>query len=170
MINIFKKINFLPGIILIIIFITPALIAQRVAQGILRLINNLFSYFDYMGISGGYAGKFYELLIVEGLGSAVYCGGMLLFPMYLNKRFFKKFEINWLPGIILVFLFFGLASLYALYLLFFKALGKVDWIDTVSYIVSYIAYTAGFLVVIFYSLQYSETNNKYVKKIIDKFK
>jgi len=169
-INIFKKINFLPGIILIIIFITPALIAQRVAQGILRLINNLFSYFDYMGISGGYAGKFYELLIVEGLGSAVYCGGMLLFPMYLNKRFFKKFEINWLPGIILVFLFFGLASLYALYLLFFKALGKVDWIDTVSYIVSYIAYTAGFLVVIFYSLQYSETNNKYVKKIIDKFK
>ena len=170
MINIFKKINFLPGIILIIIFITPALIAQRVAQGILRLINNLFSYFDYMGISGGYAGKFYELLIVEGLGSAVYCGGMLLFPMYLNKRFFKKFEINWLPGIILVFLFFGLASLYALYLLFFKALGNIDWIDTASYIVGYIAYTAGFLVVIFYSLQYSETNNKYVKKIIDKFK
>ena len=169
MINILKRINFLPGIILIIIFITPALFAQRIAQFILRLMNNFFSYFDYMGISGGYLGKFYELLIVEGFGSAVYCGGMLLFPMYLNKRFFKKFEINWLPGIILVFLFFGLASLYALYLFFFKALGNIDWIDTVTYIVGFIAYTAGFLAVIFYSLQYSETKNKYVKKILDKF-
>lgn len=169
MINISKKINFLAGIILIVIFITPALFAQRIAQAILRLMNNLFSYFDWMGVSGGYAGKFYELLIVEGLGSAVYCGGMLLFPMYLNKRFFKKFEINWLPGIILVFLIFSSFSLITLYLLFFKALGKIDWIDTVSYIVSYIAYTAGFLVVIFYSLQYSETKNKYVKKILDKF-
>jgi len=168
-INLLKKINFLPGLILIIIFITPALFAQRIAQAFLRLMNNLFSYFDYMGVSGGYLGKFYELLIVEGFGSAVYCGGMLLFPMYLNKRFFKSFEINWLPGIILVFLFFGLASLYALYLLFFKALGKMDWIDSVSYIVGYIAYTAGFLYVIFYSLQYSETKNKCVKKILDKF-
>ena len=169
MINIFKKINFLPGIILIIIFITPALFAQRIAQAILRLMNNLFSYFDYMGISGGYAGKFYELFVVEGLGSAVYCGGMLLFPMYLNKRFFRKFEINWLPGIILVFLTFASFSLLGIYLFFFKALGKIDWIDTISYIVSYIAYTGGFLIITFYSLQYSETKNKYVKKILDKF-
>lgn len=167
--NILKKFNFLPGIVLIIIFIFPAVIAQNLAKAILRLMNNLISYFDWIGVSGGYIGKFYELLVVESLGSAVYCGGMLLFPMYLNKRFFKNFEINWLPGIILVFLVFGSFSLFALYLFFFEALGTIDWIDTISYIVGYIAYTAGFLFVIFYALHYSETKNKYVKKILDKF-
>ena len=53
-------------------------------------INNIAAYFDFMGVSGGYVGMFYEKLIVEGLGAAVYCGGMLLFPMYLNKNFFKN--------------------------------------------------------------------------------
>ena len=43
-----KRINFLPGIILIIIFITPALFAQRIAQFILRLMNNFFSYFWFL--------------------------------------------------------------------------------------------------------------------------
>lgn len=170
MINILKKFNFLVGIVLILIFITPALIAQSFAKAILKLMNNLISYFDWMGISGGYIGKFYELLVVEGLGSAVYCGGMLLFPMYLNKKFFKNFEINWLPGIVLVFLFFGSFSLLTLYLFFFEALGEIDWIDTISYIVGYIAYTAGFLFVIYYALHYSETKNKYVKNLLDKFR
>ena len=170
MINILKKINFLPGIILIIIFIIPARIAENIARAILKLMNNVFAYFDYFGVSGGYIGKFYETLIIEGFGSAVYCAGMLLFPMYLNKRFFKKFEINWLPGIIFVFLFFTSFSLIALYLFFFEALGKMDWIDTISYVVGYISYTIGFLVIIFMSLQYSESQNKYVKKIINRFK
>ena len=170
MINILKKINFLPGIILIIIFIIPARIAENIARAILKLMNNVFAYFDYFGVSGGYIGKFYETLIIEGFGSAVYCAGMLLFPMYLNKRFFKKFEINWLPGIIFVFLFFASFSLFTLYFLLFKALGEIDWIDTTSYIVGYISYTVGFLMIIFISLEYSETQNKYIKKIINRFK
>jgi hypothetical protein len=164
-----KKFNFLPGIILIIIFVIPARLVENIARIILRLMNNLFAYFDYMGVSGGYLGMFYEKLIVEGVGVAVYCAGMLLFPMYLNKRFFKKFEINWLPGIILVFLFFGSTGLFLIYIFFFKALGKMDWIDTISYLVTFIGYSAGFLTVIYSSLKYSETKNKFVKKILDKF-
>ena len=104
MANYLKKFNFLYGIILIIICIIPARIAQDISQALLRLINNIAAYFDFMGVSGGYVGMFYEKLIVEGLGAAVYCGGMLLFPMYLNKNLvpymkpqkiiFEKIKIN----------------------------------------------------------------------------
>jgi hypothetical protein len=170
MANYLKKFNFLYGIILIIICIIPARIAQDISQALLRLINNIAAYFDFMGVSGGYVGMFYEKLIVEGLGAAVYCGGMLLFPMYLNKNFFKKFEINWLPGIICVFLFFSIPALYIIYIFLFKALGKMDWIDTLSYIVGSIGYTLGFLSIIFTALLYSETKNKFINKILDKFK
>jgi len=165
----FKKLNFLPGIILIIIFIIPARIAEDIARILTRLIQNIFAYFDYLGVFDGYVGMFYEKFVVEGVAAMVYCGGMLLFPMYLNKRFFKKFEINWLPGIILVFLFFGSFALYFLYMFLFVALGNMDWIDTISYLVTFISYSLGFLVIINISLKYSETKNKFVKKIFDKF-
>ena len=165
----FKKLNFLPGIILIIIFIIPARIAEDIARILTRLIQNIFAYFDYLGVFDGYIGMFYEKLVVEGVAAMIYCGGMLLFPMYLNKRFFKKFEINWLPGIILVFLFFGSFALYFLYMFLFVALGNMDWIDTISYLVTFISYSLGFLVIINISLKYSETKNKFVKKIFDKF-
>ena len=164
-----KKLNFLPGIILILIFIIPASIAENISRTLMKLINNIFAFFDWMGVSGGYIGMFYEKLIVEGVGVAVYCAGMLLFPMYLNKRFFNKLEINWLPGIILVFLFFASTALFVLYIFFFKALGKMDWIDTLSYLVTFIGYSFGFLAVIYSSLKYSDTKNKYVKKLLDKF-
>ena len=82
--------NFLPGIILIIIFIIPARIAEDIARILTRLIQNIFAYFDYLGVFDGYVGMFYEKLVVEGVAAMVYCGGMLLFPMYLNKRFLKS--------------------------------------------------------------------------------
>ena len=164
-----KKFNFLPGIILILIFVIPARIAENISRILMKLMHNVFAFFDWMGVSGGYIGMFYEKLIVEGVGVAVYCAGMLLFPMYLNKRFFNKLEINWLPGIILVFLFFASTGLFVLYIFFFKALGKMDWIDTLSYLVTFIGYSFGFLAVIYSSLKYSDTKNKYVKKLLDKF-
>ena len=169
MTKVLKKFNFLPGIILIIIFIIPARIAENISRMLMNLMNNIFAYFDWMGVSGGYIGMFYEKLVVEGVGVAVYCSGMLLFPMYLNKKFFSKLEINWLPGIILVFLFFGSTGLFVLYIFFFEALGKMDWIDTLSYLVTFIGYSFGFLAVIYSSLKYSDTKNKYVKKLLDKF-
>ena len=63
MIKFLKKFNFLPGIILIIIFVIPARLVENIARIILRLMNNLFAYFDYMGVSGGYLGMFYEKLM-----------------------------------------------------------------------------------------------------------
>ncbi len=164
--NFTKKLNFLPGIILIIIFITPALVAKNIAKWLLHLINNFFAYFDYYGVSGGYLGMFYEKLVVEGGVAATYCAGMILLPMYLNKRFFKKFYINWLPGIILVFLFFTITALYVVYIFLFKVIGNADWIDTLSYIVGFIGYTAGYLSIIFTSLTYSETTNKFIRKLL----
>lgn len=166
--NILKKFNFVPGIIMIFIFVIPARILENLSRGLLKLMNNIFFYFDWMGLSGGYLGMFYEKFVIEGVGVAVYCGGMLLIPMYLHKRFFKKFEINWLPGIVLVFLFFAITGLFVLYAFFFIALGKMDWIDTLSYIVTFIGYSGGFLFVIYLALKYSDSKNRYVKIILDK--
>lgn len=169
MTNILKKLNFIPGIILIIIFIIPARIVEDIARAIFKLLNNIFFYFDWLGVTGGYIGMFYEKLVVEGVGAATYCAGMLLFPMYLNKKFFKKFEINWLPGIILVFLFFTIFALSFIYTFIFKGIGKMDWIDSLSILVMFIGYTFGYLIVIFSSLKYSESKNKFVKLILNKF-
>ena len=170
MVKYLKKLNFLCGIILIIIFIIPARFAQDVAEWLLRIVNNIAAYFDFMGVSGGYVGMLWEKFIVDGFGAAVYCGGMLLFPMYLNKNFFKKFEIDWLPGIICVFLFFLIPSLNIVYIFLFKALGKMDWIDTLSYFFSFLGYTFGFLAIILAALHYSETRNKFINKLLDKLK
>ena len=164
-----KKLNFIPGILLIIIFIVPARIAENITRALFGLINNIFIYFDWLGVSGGYIGMFYEKLVVEGIGAATYCGGMLLFPIFLNKRFFKKFQINWLPGIILVFVIFSSFALFYLYSFIFKGLGKLDWIDSISLLVMFIGYSAGYLSIIYSSLKYSETKNKYIKILLDRF-
>lgn len=164
-----KKLNFFPGILLIIIFVIPARIAENIVRALLELLNNIFFYFDWLGISGGYLTMFYEKLIIEGAGAATYCAGMLLFPMFLNERFFKKFQINWLPGIIFVFIFFTMFALYYLYSFIFLGIGKMDWIDSISILVMFIGYTAGYLMIIYTSLKYSKTKNKYAKIIIDKF-
>ena len=67
----FKKLNFLPGIILIIIFIIPARIAEDISRILTKLIQNIFAYFDYLGVSDGYIGMFYEKLVVEGIATLV---------------------------------------------------------------------------------------------------
>ena len=169
MTNFLKQLNFIPGIILIIIFIIPARILENIARALFKVLNNIFIYFDWLGVSGGYIGMFYEKLVIEGVGAATYCAGMLLFPMFLNKKFFRKFEINWLPGIVLVFLFFTTFALIYLYSFIFKGLGKMDWIDSLSILVMFIGYTFGYLMIIFSSLKYSESKNKFVKLILNKF-
>ena len=60
-----KKLNFIPGILLIIIFIVPARIAENITRALFGLINNIFIYFDWLGVSGGYIGMFYEKLVIE---------------------------------------------------------------------------------------------------------
>lgn len=65
-----KKLNFLPGIILILIFVIPARIAENISRILMKLMHNVFAFFDWMGVSGGYIGMFYEKLIVEGVGGS----------------------------------------------------------------------------------------------------
>jgi hypothetical protein len=42
------------------------------------------------------------------MATFVFSTTMLLIPMYLNKNFFNKIKIIWLPSLVLVFLFFSI--------------------------------------------------------------
>lgn len=169
MIKFLNKLNFLLGIILVLVFLFPGSIAKNISQRFMRLLNNIFAYIDWTGFSGGYLGMFYESLIVEGIGSAVYCSVIILLPMFLNKRYFKNVNINWLPAIFIVFLFFTLPTLIVIYMFFSKVLGTADWIDTITYVVAVLGHSFGYISIIIVALFYSETQNKYVKMILNKF-
>ena len=50
--------------------------------------------------------------------------------------------------------------------MFFKSIGKMDWIDTISYLVMSIGFFGGYLSAIIYSAMYAEIKHP----LIDKFR
>ena len=58
------------------------------------------------------------------------------------------------------FIFFGLTII----VLFFKGFGKLDWIDTISYLVMTIGYFGGFIAGIITSLTYGEVEHPLIEK------
>ena len=69
----FKKLNWLPGILLIIPFAFVGKLAENISRALLGLLQNISYYFDFMGVTGGYIGMFWEKLIMEGVGTFVFC-------------------------------------------------------------------------------------------------
>ena len=63
----FKKLNWLPGILLIIPFAFVGKLAENISRALLGLLQNISYYFDFMGVTGGYIGMFWEKLIMEGV-------------------------------------------------------------------------------------------------------
>ena len=66
------------------------------------------------------------------MATFVYSATMLLIPMYLNKKFFNKIKIIWLPSLILVFLFF---SIYGIIIatVFILNLTRLDWVELLQF-------------------------------------
>lgn len=159
-----KKLNFLIGIFLVFIFIFIGSIAEKLSRAFLTVIQNIFYKFDLFDVGGGYIDMFYEKLILEGVGTFVYCAVALCGPIFLNKKFFNKLEINWIPSFILIFIFFGYFGMKVL-IMFFQIIGKADWIDTLSYIVMAIGYFGGFISAMLVSAKYAEIHHP----LIDKF-
>ena len=160
-----SKLNFIVGIILIIPFSFIGKIAENLARLLFGFVQDIAFAFDYMRVMGGYVQMFYEKLLTEAVGTFVFCAVTLCGPIFLNKKFFPKFKINWLPSIILVFIYFAFFGL-AIIILFFKGLGKLDWIDTISYLVMSIGYFGGFIGAIITSAIYAEIKHP----IMEKFK
>ena len=117
-----------------------------------------------MGVTGGYIGMFWEKLIMEGVGTFVFCAVTLCGPIYLNKKFFPKFNINWLPAIIFGFLYFAFFGLIII-VMFFKGFGKADWIDNLSFFVMSVGYFGGFLAAMVTSALYAEIKHPLIEKL-----
>ena len=103
-----SKLNFIVGIILIIPFAFIGSIVEDLARLLFGIIQNIAFALDFMGVMGGWAAMFWEKLITEAVGSFVFCAVTLCGPIFLNKKFFPKFKINWIPAIILAFIYFDL--------------------------------------------------------------
>ena len=160
----FKKLNWLPGILLIIPFAFVGKLAENISRALLGLLQNISYYFDFMGVTGGYIGMFWEKLIMEGVGTFVFCAVTLCGPIYLNKKFFPKFNINWLPAIIFGFLYFAFFGLIII-VMFFKGFGKADWIDNLSFFVMSVGYVGGFLAAMVTSALYAEIKHPLIDKL-----
>ena len=158
-----SKLNFIVGILLVIPFSFVGKFLENIARFVFGVIQDIAFAFDFMGVMGGYVAMFWEKLLMEGIGTFVFCAVSLCGPMFLNKKIFPKFKINWMPAIIFVFIYFAFFGL-AIVLLFFKGFGKLDWIDTISYLVMAIGYFAGFIFGIITSLTYGEIKHPLIEK------
>ena len=158
-----NKINFLVGIILIIPFAFIGKLAENITRLLLGILQNLFAAFDWIGFSDGYLGMFYEKLVMEGFAAFSFCIIMICGPIFLNKKFFPKFKINWIPAIILTFVYFSFFGLIVL-VGFFMSIGKMDWIDTISLLVQSIGFFAGYISAIFSSIMYGEVKHPFIEK------
>jgi hypothetical protein len=161
--KIFNKINFLVGIILVVPFWLIGKMAENLARLLLGILQKFFYAIDWLGVSGGYAAMFYEKLIMEAVGSFSFCFVMICGPIFLNKKFFPNFKINWVPAIILTFIYFSYYGLLIL-IMFFKAIGKMDWIDTISFLVMSIGFFGGYIGAIITAATYSNIKHPLIEK------
>ena len=142
--KILNKFNFIIGIIAVFIALWPAKILEDIARFLLGILQNIFYYIGGPGVSGGYLDLFYESLVMEFVGTAVYCGSAIFLPIFLFEKLFKKIKINWVPAIallFLMFLFFG----YKIISLSWTSPEDLDFVDTIQFIVMVIGYFAGFI-------------------------
>ena len=163
--TILSKLNFIAGILLVVPFFLLGRFLENIARALFGVIQNIIYAFDFMGYMGGYFDMFWEKLLTEGVGTFVYCAVSLCGPIFINKKLFSRFKINWLPSISLIFIFFTFHGL-TLIIMFFKIVGELDWIDTISFLVMTIGYFIGYLMAIGVSLTYAEVKHPFVEKFL----
>tara|TARA_B100000787_G_C16091403_1_gene249091 strand:+ start:270 stop:767 length:498 start_codon:yes stop_codon:yes gene_type:complete len=163
--TVLSKLNFIVGVLLVIPFFLIGKILENIARALFAVIQNIIYAFDFMGYMGGYFDMFWEKFLTEGIGTFVYCAASLCGPIFINKKIFPKFKINWIPSISLIFIFFTYHGLNLIFM-FFKIFGKLDWIDTISFLVMSIGYFIGYLMAIILSLTYAEVKHPLIKKFL----
>ena len=141
MTNILKNLNFIVGIVSVIIGTLIGSFLEDIARVILKIIHNFLFFLGGPG-SGGYIDLFYESFITEGLAMAVYSGTAIFGPIFLFEKFFKNTKINWVPSIFLLFLFFLGFFIYGL-IQYFKAASNLDFVDNIQIIVMYVGFFFG---------------------------
>jgi hypothetical protein len=150
------------GLILVIIFIIPGKYLEGVVRKLSIILFNFFSYFDFIG-GGGYIDFFYEKFVVEAMATFVFSATMLLIPIYLNKNFFNKMKIIWLPSLILVFLFFSIFGII-MAATFIISLTRLDWVELLQLFLTLVAYFGSYLCVCYTALDYGDIRLPWLKK------
>jgi hypothetical protein len=158
-------INSFLGMLLVIIFIFPAKFLEEISRKIMVFLLKIFSYFDFTGTGGGYLDLFYEKFIVEVMAAGVYCATLILIPIYLNKKFFNKIKIVWLPSLILVFLFFSTMGIMMIGI-FILGITKLDWTDLIQFLLTIFGFFGGYLSVLYVALEYGNITHPWLNKII----
>lgn len=162
--EIFKKVSgSLLGLILVIIFIYPGKYLEGVVRKLSVILFNFFSLFDFTG-GGGYIDFFYEKFLIEVIATFVFSGTMLLIPIYLNKKFFSRTKIIWLPSLILVFLFFSIFGIIST-ATFVTSLTSLDLSEIFQSFLTLVAYFGGYLWVCYIALYYGDINFPFLKKL-----
>ena len=150
------------GLILVIIFIIPGKYLEGVVRKLSVILFKFFSYFDFTGGGGGYIDFFYEKFAVEVMATFVYSATMLLIPIYLNKKFFSKIKIIWLPSLILVFLFFSIFGIIMV-AAFVLNLTRLDWVELLQFSLTLVAYFGSYLCVCYTALEYGDIKLPWLK-------
>jgi len=127
-----KKLNFIPGIILILIFSIPAYFISKAVEWVLLKISSYISFLSFDGLINDLITSVFEKFIISGVFGFLNSSIMLLFPIILMEKYYKKFKINWLPGIVLVSIFFV----------------YVSWTMIFENILIFIGFTLGWLLVV----------------------
>ena len=161
-----KKLNFLIGLLLVLVFIFIGSIAENLTRKILKVMQNIFYYFDYFDINGGYFGMFYEKLLLEGAGTFVYFSVALCGPIFLNKKLFSNIKINWIPSFLLIFIHFFYTGYKMFAAMSFDVLINADWIDMLSLFIILISYLGGFSIAMLFSAKYAEINHPLINKFL----
>ena len=149
------------GLILVIIFIIPGKYLEGVVRKLSVILFKFFSYFDFTG-GGGYIDFFYEKFAVEVMATFVYSATMLLIPIYLNKKFFSKIKIIWLPSLILVFLFFSIFGII-MAAAFVLNLTRLDCVELLQFFLTLVAYFGSYLCVCYTALEYGDIKLPWLK-------
>ena len=150
------------GLVLVIIFIIPGKYLEGVVRKLSVVLFNFFTHFDFSGGGGGYIDFFYEKFTVEIMATFAYSATMLLIPMYLNKKYFSKIKIIWLPSLILVFLFFSIFGMI-MTATFILSLTRLDWVELLQFFLTLVAYFSSYLFVCYTALDYGDIKLPWLK-------
>ena len=96
------------------------------------------------------------------MATFVYSATMLLIPIYLNKKFFSKIKIIWLPSLILVFLFFSIFGII-MAAAFVLNLTRLDWVELLQFLLTLVAYFGSYLCVCYTALEYGDIKLPWLK-------
>ena len=157
MTKIINKLNFILGIIFVIISIIPGKFLEHIARIVMTLVQTFFAYIPSPA-GRGFIDIIWESFVLEAFSTGVYCSTAIFLPIIIFDKFFKKTKINWTPSIIFLLLFFSYFGYEMLKILFLAISDpNVGFTDILRVIILIIGYCVGFMTPLYYAYNYTKS-------------